>query len=110
MINIAALNIPITRPDALPLSHGEYVKISIRDQGIGIPKENLQKIFDPFFTTKPKGTVFGLSSTFSIIKNHGGHVTVDSRVGKGSTFHIYLPASENKTLVESSGRGERTYR
>jgi PAS domain S-box-containing protein len=99
VISITALNAMIDGQNPLPLSSGEYVKISIRDEGIGIPKENLQKIFDPFFTTKLKGTGLGLSSTFSIIKKHGGHITVDSRVGEGATFHFYLPASEDKTLM-----------
>ena len=98
IINISALNTLINGRSALPLQPGEYVEISIRDEGIGIPKENLHRIFDPFFTTKPKGTGLGLSSTFSIIKKHGGHITVDSSIGKGSIFNIYLPASENKTL------------
>ncbi len=77
----------------LPIPSGRYVHISVRDFGIGIKKEHLDKIFDPYFTTKQKGSGFGLSTSYSIIKKHEGHMTVDSELGKGSTFSIYLPAS-----------------
>ena len=67
------------------------------DNGIGIPEENLNKIFDPYFSTKEmgsqKGMGLGLSICHSIIMRHGGHITVESRLGVGTTFHIYLPAS-----------------
>ena len=72
-------------------ARGNHVSISIMDQGIGIPKEHLPKIFDPYFTTKRKGSGLGLSTTYSIIKNHGGHLEVESELGIGTTFHIYLP-------------------
>lgn len=81
------------------LSYGSYVKISIKDQGIGISKENVNKIFDPFFSTKEQGHGLGLSSAFSIIKKHQGYITVDSEEGVGTTFYIYLPASSK--LVDS---------
>jgi PAS domain S-box-containing protein len=68
-----------------------FVLISFRDTGIGIPPENLPHIFDPFFTTKEKGTGFGLSVSYSIIKNFGGDILVESEVGKGSTFTVKLP-------------------
>lgn len=72
---------------------GEYVVITINDTGTGIEPEVLDRIFDPFFTTKEvgKGTGLGLSIAYSIIKSHGGFVTVSSEVGKGTTFHLYLP-------------------
>ncbi len=77
----------------LPLKAGPYVKISIRDQGPGIKKEDLLKIFDPFFTTKERGSGLGLATSYSIIKKHGGYLDVESQVGAGTTFHLYLPAS-----------------
>jgi CheY-like chemotaxis protein len=69
------------------------VRIEIEDHGVGIPKENLLKIFDPFFTTKEKGTGLGLSTVQSIVKNHGGRIEVDSTLGVGTTFSIFLPAT-----------------
>jgi PAS domain S-box-containing protein len=79
--------------NGLPPVKGNHVLISILDQGIGIPKEHISKIFDPYFTTKQKGSGLGLSTTYSIIKNHGGHLAVESELGIGTTFHIYLPAA-----------------
>ena len=66
----------------------------MRDEGVGIPEENLKKIFDPYFTTKPKGSGLGLATSYSIIKNHGGLIDVVSQPGEGTTFHIFLPASD----------------
>ncbi|HEU4389777.1 MAG TPA: response regulator, partial [Blastocatellia bacterium] len=79
----------------LPLPPGCYVRISIEDQGVGIPGEHLHKVFDPYFTTKQKGNGLGLATAYSIIKKHDGHIAVDSVVGKGTAFEIYLPASPN---------------
>ena len=86
-------NVIVDRNDP-PLAKGKYISISIMDHGIGIPKEYLSKIFDPYFTTKKKGSGLGLSTSYSIVKNHGGYLTVESVPGIGTTFHIYLPASE----------------
>lgn len=78
------------------LKAGEYVKITIKDSGIGIPAEMVHKIFDPFFTTKSKGQGLGLASSYSIIKKHEGTIEVDSEPGKGSRFYLYLPAVRQK--------------
>jgi signal transduction histidine kinase len=74
-------------------SVGEQVWIEIADTGKGIPPENINSIFDPFFTTKPvgKGTGLGLSVSYSIIRKHHGRIEVDSTVGQGSTFRVWLP-------------------
>jgi PAS domain S-box-containing protein len=103
IIKIEAENAHVSAGDALPLKEGDYVKWSIRDHGVGISKENLQKIFDPYFTTKPTGSArgmgLGLAICYSIIKKHDGFITVESEPGMGSTFIVYLPASpqENRS-------------
>jgi CheY-like chemotaxis protein len=82
--------------DELPLPKGRYVKIIVADQGIGIPRNYLGKIFDPYFTTKQKGSGLGLASVHSIIRNNAGYITVESQVGVGTSFYMYLPAAEGK--------------
>jgi CheY-like chemotaxis protein len=79
---------------SLPL--GRYVRVTCIDQGCGIPPENLKNIFDPYFTTKSGGTGLGLASVHSIISKHGGHISVRSSVGRGTTFELLLPASREK--------------
>ncbi len=96
ILKLRAENARIDSKKAIPLPEGKYVAIAIIDQGVGIPKEYVAKIFDPFFTTKQKGSGLGLASSYSIISNHGGHITVESIPGSGSTFTFYLPASEKK--------------
>ncbi len=71
---------------------GRYVEISVQDNGIGISDEYLTKIFDPYFTTKAKGSGLGLATCYSIVRNHGGVIHVSSKVGRGTTFYVYLPA------------------
>ncbi len=84
----------------------EMAVVSISDTGPGIPPENLGKIFDPFFTTKPvgEGTGLGLSITYGIITRHGGRVTVESSLGQGTTFTVYIPI--NAHLSESVNKDE----
>jgi two-component system NtrC family sensor kinase len=72
---------------------GRYVSAALKDNGNGIPEENLARIFDPFFTTKSEGTGLGLSISYGIIENNGGKIEVKSRVGEGTTFVIMLPVS-----------------
>ena len=77
---------------------GDYVKISVKDTGVGMDEDTIKRIFDPFFTTKDRsrGTGLGLASAYGIIKNHGGIIIAYSRIGQGSTFDVYLPASPKK--------------
>ncbi len=94
VIHVRVENVAVTEEEGLSLTSGRYVKLSIEDQGVGIPPKILSKIFDPYFTTKQKGSGLGLATAYSIVKSHGGLITVDSEMGVGTTFHIYLPASE----------------
>ena len=105
IIEVGIKNLTAAPQNEMSLTEGPYVKISIRDHGSGIPEEYLHKIFDPYFTTKEKGNGLGLTTVYSIIKNHGGFIGVESRVGAGSTFQIYIPASENELpeVTESKG-------
>ncbi|CAN5508017.1 hypothetical protein BH20VER1_BH20VER1_12070 [soil metagenome] len=87
-----------TTPQIPDLQPGDYIRVKIRDEGVGIPENYLKRIFDPYFTTKAKGNGLGLATTYSIIKNHNGLITVESEVHFGSTFTLYLPASRHRTL------------
>jgi two-component system sensor histidine kinase AtoS len=74
--------------------------LQIKDNGIGIAPENLEKLFTPFFTTKEKGTGLGLSIVHKIIEDHRGTIDVESQVGVGTTFNIHLPAVSEKTYLK----------
>lgn len=80
------------------LPPGRYVRVTVRDYGIGIANSFITKIFDPYFSTKQKGSGLGLATAYSIIKRHGGHIAVESTIGIGTTFYIYLPASNNMAI------------
>ncbi len=97
VISIKAENYMINPDDtSLPLKPGNYIKISIKDQGEGICEKNLHNIFDPYFTTKQNGNGLGLAMVHSIIKRHDGYISVESIETKGTIFRIYLPASMEK--------------
>ncbi|MBF2025268.1 MAG: response regulator [Oscillatoriales cyanobacterium C42_A2020_001] len=89
----------------LEANPGPYVVVTIADTGVGIPANHLHQIFDPFFTTKDvgKGTGLGLSAVLGIVKSHGGFADVQSEVGKGSQFQIYLPAIQATTANADEG-------
>ncbi len=95
-VRIAA---PWPGPDSLPA--GDYVRIVVRDTGHGMPAETQARIFEPFFTTKGigEGTGLGLSMTYGIVRQSGGHISVDSAVGKGSTFVVHLPRVKEPPFV-----------
>lgn len=100
-ITVSAQNVEFQKNANIPLKPGKYVCISVSDDGTGIPPENIHRIFDPYFTTRQQGNGLGLSSAYSIVLKHNGYITVQSELNKGSTFNIYLPASEN-ILVDDS--------
>ena len=93
-ITIQAANREIKQEEIPEAAAGKYIEITIRDSGIGIAPEYLSRIFEPFFTTKQQGSGLGLSICFSIIKNHGGHIAVESELGKGTAFFVFLPVIE----------------
>jgi PAS domain S-box-containing protein len=95
-ITVRADNLTLERDqERLGLSSDvrRFVRISIQDQGTGIRKEHLSRIFDPYFTTKETGSGLGLATSYSIIRNHQGAIKVESEPGQGTTFIMYLPAS-----------------
>lgn len=113
IIRVLAENTVIGQEKLPILPEGRYVKVSILDQGTGIPESNLGKIFDPYFTTKAKGNGLGLATVYSIINKHGGLITVESPAGIGAAFHFFLPAAkqepdekQHENLPSTSGKGK----
>jgi CheY-like chemotaxis protein len=109
-INVFAENVASGRDEEMSLREGEYIRLSIKDQGVGIPKESLSKVFDPYFATRgmkgQEGMGLGLMTGYSAVKSHGGLITVESREGAGTTFHVYLPASRKEGPEDLSiGKG-----
>ena len=105
-VEISASNVRITGNDNLPLKEGQYVKITVADHGAGISEKHLPRIFDPYFSTKDrgsdKGMGLGLAICHSIIAKHGGHIEVESEVGVGTGFYVYLPASPKSVVEEKT--------
>ncbi len=84
------------------LKAGKHLRLEVSDTGSGIAKDKLERIFEPYFTTKAKdeGTGLGLSVVHGIVTSHGGHITVYSEIGQGTTFHVYLPAIEKQQTTD----------
>ena len=93
-LTVEAKDVRLGTPNRMGLPAGEYVRISVADEGCGIPDANLGKIFDPYFSTKSNCTGLGLASTHSIIAKHGGHVGARSHPGKGTAVTLHLPSCE----------------
>ncbi len=98
---IALKNADIEEKAIPGLSQGRYIKVTVRDEGTGIKQEDLVRIFDPYFTTKSTGSGLGLATVFSIINRHGGHISVDSEIDKGTAMTLYLPASDLEQQPEA---------
>jgi len=109
-IEIRAENMAISETRSLgrglPIKAGNYIRIAVADHGSGIAAKHLARVFDPFFTTKKKGSGLGLATSFSIARQHGGHLSVESEAGAGSTFYLYLPASL-ETLIPERAKKEQ---
>ena len=93
-VRVEAENLVVDAGSSLPLSEGRYLRIAMIDHGCGIPADIRPNIFDPYFTTKTHGSGLGLATAYAIIAKHDGYLTADSQVGVGTTFTIYLPASD----------------
>lgn len=105
IVQVKAENIMLYPENPFNLGDGKYIKISVMDHGVGIPKEYLPKVFDPFFTTKKDRDGLGLTITYSIVKKHNGYIGVDSKPGEGAAFYLYLPAVQEKiTPKEKTGQ------
>ncbi|WP_449244144.1 PAS domain-containing hybrid sensor histidine kinase/response regulator [Desulfobacca acetoxidans] len=105
-VKILGENIIVEIGTNLPLNPGKYVKIIVQDRGVGIPTEYLTRIFDPYFTTKQMGSGLGLATVYSIIKAHKGHIAVESTLGLGTAFEVYLPAVTEKIVKPTEGNGQ----
>ena len=99
-LTITLENIRITADMPISVSAGNYVRISVQDDGMGIPQDQIESIFDPYFSTKETGNGLGLATTYSIINKHGGNIRVRSEIDLGTTFVILLPAAEFVSAAE----------
>ena len=101
-LNIRCKNVTLAEGEKPGLKEGDYVLISVEDHGSGIREEDIQRIFDPYFTTKEKGSGLGLATSYAIVKKHDGLITVTSKLGLGTTFDIYLPATHEDVSTDTS--------
>ena len=109
IIDISCENCPLPEVVRLaPELATPCIKITVRDQGIGIQAEHLEKIFDPYFSTKSKGSGLGMAITHSIISKHHGHISVQSKVGEGATFTILLPVADTDA-ISATGSPQTTF-
>lgn len=93
-IRISADNIDVDEDAEIPVQPGQYVKVTVADNGIGIDPKSVPKIFDPYFTTKASTSGLGLSISYSVIRKHGGFLHLESISPVESTFAFYLPATD----------------
>jgi two-component system, cell cycle sensor histidine kinase and response regulator CckA len=108
-VHINFENVVVYDKEVASLKAGDYVKITFRDEGAGIPEDNLAKIFEPYYTTKAEGSGLGLATVSSIIKRHEGYVTAESTIGVGTTFTIFIPALKDTIFpVSEEVKGAQT--
>ena len=110
-LRVAARNLPPGAEERpARLADGPYVAVSITDQGVGIDERHIEHVFDPYFTTKQRGSGLGLTTCYSIVRNHDGAISVSTRRGEGTTFCVYLPASSHEPVPRALERGVRSGR
>jgi PAS domain S-box-containing protein len=96
VIRVGASGVTVEAANAMSIAAGNYVRLQISDTGCGISEEDQKRIFDPYFTTKTSGSGLGLASVHSIVTKHGGYIGVRSLLGAGTTFELFLPASDKR--------------
>jgi len=106
LVKITAENLERAEEEGQPLPAGKYVRLTVADDGAGIPQENLARIFEPYFTTKTQGHGLGLPMAYSIIKGHGGELKARSPAGAGAEFTVYLPAETAAPPARRAAPGE----
>lgn len=105
-VTVSVENAYVTPDRGTPLPAGRYVVASVRDTGTGMDSGTIMRIFDPYFTTKQNGSGLGLTTAYSIVKKHNGHISVSSQKGEGAVFTVYLPASTaDGRLIKASAAG-----
>lgn len=103
VIRVSAANVEVEGGSGipgLPPGPGRFVRVTVSDEGVGIPADIISRIFDPYFTTKQKGSGLGLAAAYSIVRSHDGHLAVESQPGRGAHFHAYLPAADEPAVPE----------
>lgn len=99
-IDIVANLIELKDNEVPPLRAGSYVRLSVTDHGIGIPKKDIDRVFDPYFTTKSTGSGLGLATCYAILERHNGRIEIDSAPGRGTTIKVYVPAADTEIVAE----------
>ena len=111
ILEISLKNLELDKDNAVQhpdLGPGRYVHLTVSDTGHGISQEEIDRVFDPYFTTKEigKGTGLGLSVIHGIVKSHGGVISIESELGRGTTFHIYFPVTDKEEVIETESAEE----
>ena len=113
-VRISTRNVELRPDSSVPLAPGRYVRLVVKDEGVGIEEKLLGRIFDPYFSTKATGSGLGLATSYSIILKHDGYLGVESTLGEGTCFTVHLPAASGPEKVVAvpaavgltSGRGK----
>jgi len=106
VIRVQAKNLNEKEASDQSLPARKYVMVTVADQGTGIGPENLSQVFEPYFSTKPKGCGLGLATVHTIVTNHHGYILVESKLGEGTTFRVFLPAAGQEVLPVLSEKRE----